>query len=86
MKRLAKWGILVVVVILLVCLLKYFDAGLGFTANSGHKLTLKVPDVTHLSRYLDGSEYQISVQNMCATGLVMLLISMRILFLRMFWP
>ena len=85
MKRFAKWGVVAVIVILLVCLLKYFGAGLGFTVDNGYKLALKVPNLAHLSRYLDGSEYQFNFKEICAAGFVVLLASLRFLFLRTFW-
>ncbi len=66
MKRFAKCGSVAVIVILLVCLLKYSGAGLGFTANNG-------------------SECPFNFKDICSTSFVVLLASLRFLFLRMFW-
>ena len=66
MKRFAKWGSVAVIVILLVCLLKCFNASLGFTANNG-------------------SECPFNFKDICSTSFVVLLASLRFLFLRMFW-
>ena len=82
MKNLAKWGTLVVVVLLVVCVAKYLDVELGFTPKNGSRMTLRVPNLTHLSTYLNGGEYQFGIEDVCLGGFVFLLTVCRCLFLR----
>ncbi len=81
-KKLAIFTTLLVVVLSTLGLAKYGDIELGYAADTGHKLTLRLPDLTHLSAYLNGCEYQFNIEKVCVLAFLLLLLISRGLLIR----
>lgn len=84
-KRLVVLSISFIVILSVLGLMKYFNIGLGIASGDSCKLALTVPDLPHLSRYLDGGQYQFDIKNICLAAYLFVLTSLRALFLRNTW-
>ena len=89
-----RWTILVaaaVVVLSALCLAKYLSAesGFGLVVSNGNELTVRISNLTrlstHLSTFLNSSEYLFAVKNICLTGLLLLLTLWRAWLLKKAW-
>ncbi len=81
-KKLALFTTLVVLLLSALVLAKYTDMELGFSAVEGHKLTLTLPNLSHLSGYLNGRQYQFNIEKICIPGFLVLLVIFRVLLLQ----
>lgn len=81
-KRLAIFTTVLVVVLSVLALAKYGDIELGFAADTGHKLMIKLPDLTYLSAYLNGRQYQFNIEKVCLPAFFLLLVISRGLLIR----
>jgi len=81
-KRLVILSISFIVILSVLGLVKYFNIGLGIASGDSSKLALTVPNLTHLSRHLDGGQYQFDIRNICLAAYLFMLILFRSLFLR----
>jgi hypothetical protein len=81
-KRLLVLSTSFIVILSVLGLVKYFNIGLGVASGDSCKLALTVPNLTHLSRYLDGGQYQFDIRSICLAAYLFMLISFRSLFLR----
>ena len=84
-KGLTVLVILAVVILSVLGFTKYLDAESGIVINDGSKLTLRMPNLPHLNAYLNGSEYEFGIENVCLIGFLLLLTSFRVLLLRKAW-
>lgn len=81
-KKLAIFTTVLVIVLSILGLAKYGDIDLGFAADTGHKLMIKLPDLTHLSAYLNGCEYQFNIEKICVPAFFFLLLISRGLLIK----
>ena len=87
MKSLVVLAVLIfIVVILMLCLAKHLDTESGFAINDSCKLMFSLPNLTHLSTHLNGSQYQLDMDKIGLAGLFMLLLTFwRVLLLKRMW-
>lgn len=81
-KKIAFFTTVVIVVLSVLGLAKYLDIELDFAANTGHKLMLRLPNLTHLSTYLNGRQYQFNTEKVCLPAFLFLLLMSRCLLIR----
>jgi len=74
--------IFVVVVLSLLALARYFNAGLTFVVENGCKLTAALPGLANLSKYLNSRQYQIYIEDLSLIAFLILLVYWRAFFLR----
>ena len=70
------------VVLSVLGLARYLNIGLYFAAYDSSKVTITLPNLTHLSTYLNGGVYQFDVRSVCLAGFLFLLTSWRALLIR----
>ena len=69
-------------VLSVLVLARYLNIGLYFAAYDSSKVTITLPNLTHLSTYLNGGVYQFDVRSACIAGFLFLLTSWRALLIR----
>ena len=80
-KTLVVLTVLLVIVLSLLVMTKYFNAGLALTIKGG-ELAVTVPNLAHLSKYLNGCRYQLDIMNTLVVPFILLLLFWRTLLLR----
>ena len=85
-KRLVISAVLVAVVLSVLGAAQYFNAKPDSVVGNGDKLVLRGASstglTTYLSEYLNGGAYKPDIKKACIAGLLMLMISLRVSFLR----
>ena len=85
-KRLVILAVLAAIVLSVLGLVQYFTAKPDLVVGNGDTLVLRGASHTglaaYLSKYLSGGEYKLDIKNACIAGLLILLISLRVSFLR----
>jgi len=85
-KRLVILAVSAAVVLSILGLVQYFTAKPDLVVDNGDILVLRGAGHTglaaYLSKYLNGGGYKLDIKNACIAGLLMLLISLRVSFLR----
>ena len=74
--------ILVIVVLSLLALARYFNSGLTFVVENSCKLTAALPGLTNLSKCLSSRQYQIYIEDLSLIAFLILLVSWRTFFVR----
>ena len=72
----------VVVILSVLALAKYLNAGLTSVVDNGCKLATALPHLTNLSRYLNSRQYQFYIEDLSLIAFLLLLVLWRALFLR----
>jgi len=68
-----------------LCLAKYLDPRSGIAIKNADQLSLKLPYVPHIWRFLNGCEYHLTLSNTCAVVFILILLYWRLLTLKKSW-
>jgi len=82
-----KYIILIAIALLVwsLCLAKHLDPAAGLAIKGANMLTLTLPNVPHISQFLNGCQYQCRIHITIAIGFVVVLATWRIWTLRRSW-
>jgi len=81
-KKLAISTTAVVVVLSVLALAKYFNAGLAFAVDNSCRLAAALPNLTNLSEHLNTGQYRSFFENISLVAFLLLLALWRTLFLK----
>jgi hypothetical protein len=81
-KTLAIFAAVVAVVLSVLVLAKYFNAGLAFAVDNSHRLAAALPNLTNLSEHLDTGQYRSYLKDIALVAFLFLLLLWRVLLLR----